>query len=249
VPNDLAALSGWFTEAGWPDLTCPTCAVGHLEIGAVNTVRSAESVRMENEYPEDFEPEWYVGHFSGVLTCTLGKCHERLIVVGDWKTDELPGQIGGYANFLHLRYVYPRLPIVKCPAGTPDSVRAATEYASEIIWADPSGAANRLRTAIEELLTERKVKRFTINRQGRRERLKTHQRIELYKKARGTAGDILMAVKWIGNQGSHEQGLTVVDVMHGADLLTFALQEIYDRTRIDLAAKATRINKYRGIRR
>jgi hypothetical protein len=70
---------------------------------------------------------------------------------------------------------------VDCPPVAPDRVTAACRAAAEIVWVDPSGAANRLRVAVEELLTAEGVPQTSSPRRpgGKRPRIKTHDRIEL----------------------------------------------------------------------
>jgi uncharacterized protein DUF4145 len=55
------------------------------------------------------------------------------------------------------------------------------------------------------------------NSNGKRRRLSTHERITEFRKSEGAA-DSLEAVKWIGNQGSHESALSATDVLDGAEL-------------------------------
>ena len=100
--------------------------------------------------------------------------------------------------------------------------------ASALLWVDPGAAANRLRFAIEELLTAEGMRRF-VNRDHKRVRLSTHMRIQEFKKYAGSAGDALEAVKWIGNSGSHDDELTATDVLDGVDLLRHALRSLYDK--------------------
>ncbi|HSR85739.1 MAG TPA: DUF4145 domain-containing protein, partial [Streptosporangiaceae bacterium] len=63
------------------------------------------------------------------------------------------------------------------------------------------------------------------------------------------AADALEAVKWIGNQGSHEAGLTATDVLDGADLLSHALKMLYDRSEDELERRIRAVNRRRGLPR
>ncbi|GAA3482233.1 hypothetical protein GCM10018966_067650 [Streptomyces yanii] len=60
--------------------------------------------------------------------------------------------------------------------------------------------------------------------------------------------DLLEAVKWIGNDASHEDSLSVADVLDGVELLEHALRLLYDTRPVVLKERATRINKQRGTR-
>lgn len=141
---------------------------------------------------------------------------------------------------------------MKIPDRCPNEVRERIEEAARLIWADPASAANRLRSAIEELLTAQKVPRTRLvakkgGAQGRsRRRLTAHDRIELLKVKEPGAADLLEAVKWIGNSGSHESGMRVGDVLDGVALMEHALHELYDNRGKELAKMAKKINARKG---
>jgi hypothetical protein len=101
---------------------------------------------------------------------------------------------------------------------------------------------------IEELLTAKGVRR-TVTKNGRRSPLKTHARILEFKKGNQLAGDTLEAVKWIGNQGSHESDLTAGDILDGAELLEYALRLLYDKSDAAIARRVKAINKSKGLPR
>jgi hypothetical protein len=134
------------------------------------------------------------------------------------------------------------------PDKTPETVRRAVEAASTLLWTDPGAAGNRLRFAIEELLTAHRVRRYSV-KNGRQNRLNTHSRIELLQQRKEAAGDALMAVKWIGNEGSHADALTATDVIDGAELLGHALRLLYDDSAKQMERRIRKINKARGLPR
>lgn len=114
---------------------------------------------------------------------------------------------------------------------------------------NPDAAANQLRQAVESLLTARGERRYTTTKAGKRKRLTTHERIESFRKREPQVSDVLEAVKWIGNAGSHDDALTVGQVAEGAGYLALALRLLYDRTEAALLASAQAVNKRRGVRR
>jgi hypothetical protein len=189
-----------------------------------------------------------VGHFHGVLKCTFGKCAESVTVAGDFCVDYDVTDDGRTTEFEYfwLRYSAPALTLVKPPPGTPDTVIAAIKSAAGVIWLDPSAAANRLRVATEELLTAQKVRRTTINKNRKREQLITHDRIVAFKKVQPKAADALLAVKWIGNVGSHDSTLTVSDILNGAEMLGYALRLLYDKTDAEIEREIRRVNARKG---
>jgi hypothetical protein len=53
-------------------------------------------------------------------------------------------------------------------------------------------------------------------------------------------------VKWIGNSGSHESGLSAEDMLEGAQIPEHALRLIYDPTEADLKRRITLVNRRKG---
>lgn len=128
--------------------------------------------------------------------------------------------------------------LLAVPDGTPDDVKRAIESASQTIWMSPSTGANRLRAAIEQLLTD-----LGVSESGT-----THKRIKVLAESRQDVATVLEAVKWIGNDGSHATVLPLKDVLEGVALLERALTLVYDRTAEELDQLARAINNDRRSR-
>jgi len=106
------------------------------------------------------------------------------------------------------------------------------------MWVNPDAAANRIRVSIDDLLTALKIP------QSRN----THERINLFRKKNAKAAEYLEAVKWIGNDGSHETGLTVNDILDDLELLSYALTIIYPNRDNRIEALAKKINSNKTIK-
>ncbi len=172
-----------------------------------------------------------------------------MAVAGDMKFDAQLDVASGnwygeYAEFLRLRFAVPSIHLMTFPAACPESVKGDVASASKVMFAVPSAAANRLRTAIETLLTEQGVAQVGLKGKP----LSTHARIELLRASSPDAAVALEAVKWIGNSGSHDSEATIDDFMNGADLLSHALRLLYDTRTKELDALAERINRNKGLR-
>lgn len=184
------------------------------------------------------------GRFTGWLHCA--SCGERVAVAGDWSVDYdvIAGvtlEYGSYYDAYLLRHVSPPLRLVSCPDRTPETVRAAVDAAGALVWLDPAAAANRLRLATEEFLTAMRIPRTSVAK-GRRHRLKTHQRIDRLLPANADLRDALMAVKWIGNEGSHSQ-LDVAAVLEGAQMFEHALSLKYGGERDRIIKRINEVNQ------
>lgn len=56
-----------------------------------------------------------------------------------------------------------------------------------------------------------------------------------------------MAVKWIGNEGSHQDVLTTSDVLDGAEILEHVIVALYGTGNAAMRAKISAINDAGGI--
>ncbi len=104
--------------------------------------------------------------------------------------------------------------------------------AFSLYWIDLAACLNRIRNALELVLDDLKVPKSTLDKvKKKRNRLNLHHRIEKLKSDRPKLKDIcdwMMAVKHLGNAGSHP-GVPVFadDVFDGFDILERVLKDMY----------------------
>ncbi|MBM7803365.1 hypothetical protein JOE58_002616 [Curtobacterium luteum] len=197
------------------------------------------------------------GQFTGRLRCDRVECQQEYAIAGDWAysvNDVYPEDGPQFIDMFKVRYVAPTLPMFSPPPAVPDTVNELLVEAASIVWSSPSGAANRLRQAVDQLLTERGVPRYALRppkgtppKRSRRS-LTLHERITRFQAMSPAAAEALEAAKWIGNGGSHDGDLDVADVLNGVDFIALALRYLYDTTDTDLMRKARSINKARRYR-
>lgn len=251
MATDLAQLTKWLEWHSLPALPCPACKIGDLAAEEYTTVESQASAKM-HDHPA-WEPDWISGQFMGTLRCSRGGCSEPVVVAGDYSVDwtsyeEENGEFySGPGDHIKIRYTHPPIPIMTYPEAVPEEVKDRITQAERVIWMDPGAAANRLQLAIEQLLTAQGVRK-TMTSKGQRTRLTTHARILEFKKQNAKVGDTLEAVKWIGNQGSHDD-VTVEEVLAGAAILEYALRLLYDKTDSDIAKLVKKINAAKRVPR
>ncbi|KQN28090.1 hypothetical protein ASF00_09280 [Sphingomonas sp. Leaf34] len=109
------------------------------------------------------------------------------------------------------------------------------------MWQSAEGAANQIRQAVEHLMDEQGVTKAVAPAFK-----SLHSRIEEFKLTDPTNAEILLAIKWLGNSGSHAGGLTRTDVFDAFDFIEHALVNLYDTTTAELIAKARAINTQKG---
>jgi hypothetical protein len=239
--SDLHALDSWFDSRAWPRVPCPRCGWRlTIDSASITEYESTESVRGAI-FDLDIA-EWH-GRFYVQVTCDDEDCSERIIMAGvcryiedsdDPPDRKAPGR--GLHSEYRLEYMSPPPRLMKLSSKVPETVEAGVVLAAKLMWIDPSAAINRLRATLEFLLDDLEVPRSRS----------LHNRISLLAAGNAYAAEILQAVKWAGNQGSHGlRDVTVKDVMETAELMQHAIDLLYDKS--DLFRRAQLINQAKRI--
>ena len=249
----LTKLSSGFTLENFPYLPCTLCGIDYLipttqSFVRINSIKSAEIIN-----DPEADSTWDFGHFNGVIACRNSECLARHVISGSYRIEENCPPNEGEDEYLILyaaKYLRPAFNLLSrvIPINTPEEVKQAILEAEKVLLTDPNAAGNRLRLAIEEVLTHYGINRFKIEKR-KRVRLTTHQRLVDFKHYEGSVADIFMAVKWIGNQGSHEDSLTVADIAQATEILNFGLEILYGDGDREIEKKINKILKGKGIRK
>jgi hypothetical protein len=247
MPIDRNLWAEWFAEL--PRWQCPKCEHGYLR-PLSDTVEKRETGESEREHDDpDWELQWVRQRFVGLMKCDSESCGEIVSVGGDIWGEEMEHETHGsvWVEGYQVRWVYP--PVV--PFRTRQFPSAVTENirrAAGLMWYDPEAAANKLRQAVELLLTNQGIRRTVITKKKRRVPLPLHDRVVEYGKRGATQkerADYMLAVKWIGNVGSHVGQVTRSHVLDGFDMMNVVLDDIFLGTRAELQRRAAEINRRR----
>src|SRR5262249_18284642 len=126
----------------------------------------------------------------------------------------------------------PSPPLITIPENCPTTIKAELEKAFVASWGDLLAAANHTRSCVEKLLD--------YLEEPKRGRL--HQRIENYKKRDEQRGTALLAIKWVGNTGSHADELSRNDVYNAFDIIEAVLKDVFSRDYSKVAQSVEAIN-------
>mgnify|MGYP003042699446 CR=1 FL=1 len=233
---------------------CPYCTRGHLAICEDSLQKGETRDSAEGHEHDAWEPEWIDGRFACLLRCS--NCTGKIAVAGKYRVednrhyDPAIGEVDDSVTILIPLFFSEAPHIVRLPERTPSKVSDALAASFSLYWHDPDAAANRIRAAVEALLTARGVKQTSGTGRGGRtgRRLTLHQRIELFAAKAPLLADKVMAIKWIGNAGSHSRPLDREDVLDGLEIMEYALNELYFKQRERVVALANTINRRRGPR-
>lgn len=248
VNRDL--YSGWFRKEDMSKWQCPTCNCSALKVVKEQFTEKYNSETTINYHEDWFNPpEMIVYTFTALLSCTNPQCKEVVSCSGTGSVEEeYYRDEREYVEYYKPYFFYPALNIFKIPEDTPIEIKSAIEDSFALVFTNKSAAANKIRIALECLLTNLKVKRFIITRRRKRKRLTLHDRILLLATKYDGLKEICSAIKWLGNSGSHcDEDMKFDDVFNGYDMISFLLDEIYANRHHHVKKLAKTINAKKGV--
>jgi hypothetical protein len=235
---------------GVPEWPCPNCNLPALEL--VKDTFQTIMDRATYNFPDDeFDPELATGRFVCLIRCP--RCHESCAVSGNF-SNEIDPSDGNYVQCGTPRSITPPPAMISIPKVCPKAVRVEVVAAFSLYWIDLAACLNRIRNARELVLDNLKVPKSTVDRaRGKKRRLTLHDRIVKLEQRRPKLKEIcerMMAVKHLGNAGSHP-GVQVVadDVFDGFDILERVLEDMYSERPGELARAVKQINQRKGPRK
>ncbi|RQU43468.1 DUF4145 domain-containing protein [Burkholderia cenocepacia] len=248
-----------FTIDRVPAWRCPVCLTGHLTLDKKSLVIQETAASLKEHDHEAWEPDWIRSVFACVFQCSNENCREPVACSGvarveHFEYEDEGGWFQSTEELLTPHYFYPPLVLMDIPKKCPETVAGYLYESFALFFVDAGAALNCARTAVEALLTALGVKRFTIvrgrqpaNGKGAKRSINLHQRIQLLPPKYQEQKDLLLAVKWLGNAGSHDGGkATTADLRVAYDLLEHVLAEIYEGKGKKLKAVALKVNRRKG---
>lgn len=236
-----------FSDFDQIDYHCPQCATGKL-------IPEKEATIFEPKYSEDvwdvvMEVEARTFRFMTTCCCSNGSCGEIAMISGDKSVTEhnFAGPEGYETEYLEdfrIRSFHPSPYLCEVPPKTPKKVLKRLETSFALFWVDVGAATNALRNCIEDLLTVCEVP--DVDDKGND--IWLHDRLELWGKITtasknfgdlATAVDVLKAVKFLGNEGSHGSQISAEDYVSGLKIFSFVLKELYDNEKDKALALAS----------
>jgi hypothetical protein len=240
-----------FSDNELPKIHCPTCKSGFIEPikssfkfeDTADTIVLKKSDRHWSEMDFDFK-------FSCLLRCNNGSCKEVVSCAGtgfydedDPTYDQQTGQYwASYFKFFRPEYFSKPIHVIELKDVYPKEICKKLEDSFKIFFIDSESCANKIRIAVEILMDVLKVKK-TVIASSKRKPLSLHARITNYKVTNSELGELLLAIKWIGNSGSHNSKVTKDDTLDAYQILEYVLDKLYDNSTGELMKIAKIINK------
>ena len=230
-------------------ILCPTCSKGHLRPMDKGLKREETSSSKDAKSDPSWDPEWLHYRFTLMFQCNQNKCAETVVCIGDGFVntiqmyDEQYGNYdAGYEESYNPKYFYPPLKIIPIIDEYPKLLVKELNNSFSHFFSDLTSCANKIRICVELLMDEQGINKTIITKHKRRP-LSLHDRIELFRLRFPEIGNSLLAIKWIGNSGSHYDTLTKDDILDAYILLDFSLSKLYDHREKAIKKLAKEINK------
>lgn len=213
---------------------CPYCNTGILT-GINKPI--IEITNSGKEYAEHNYPYGISHIFSGLLKCSNDKCNDVVAVIGEYLTDidasfqnDYNEYIENYINLFQPKFFYPNLKLFPIVKEIPSNVKDLINEAFALYFSDYSSCANKIRTAIETILDDLKIDRTYMNPKNEKVRiLSLHKRIEIYEKENPDLAKLLMAMKIIGNEGSHSTTTSIDNLLDAFEILEHFIENVYSK--------------------
>lgn len=221
-----------FAASNFSSFPCPRCGNGRIARVENGIFYREAQYSIDLRDGEHFEPEWATKRFMAMLQCDQLNCGEVFMMHGSIDfVEEFEEQYGWYmAEVLRPAHVHPALHVFRISDEVPDSVKGPLVESFSLFWADLSACVAKMRVSLECALDELGVSRKRKTDKGKIVDLKLHDRIVAYQEKDKEIGDSFMAIKMVGNLGSHEVHVqnrdTIFDVY---DLYEDALSEVFGK--------------------
>ena len=242
-----------FSITRTPNWICPSCNKGQLKI-VTNQFHYEETQQSKSIHDEDFwEPIYIKYRFHGTLKCQ--NCSDSISFIGNGYLDHFQYYddhenqlIDEYNKVFHPLFFYPPLRLFQVNKKCPKEIVAVIEDSFGLYWNDLPSCANKIRTSLEMLMNFLKVKK-TFIQGGKRKKMTLHNRIEIFKNSKPEIAKFLLAIKWIGNTGSHIGKLEKIDILETYEILEHSLNKLFDNTDAKLKKITKEIIKRKGTRK
>lgn len=232
------SLSVSFTREQLPHWVCPTCKMGMMKIVEGSFYSRSNKESTDAHKVDVWEPDYDLSIFSCLLECTSKFCGEVVACSGHGtlEQDFISEERGwGYQQYYQAKQFLPPMMVFEFPEDCPKAVCDPLVDAFSLFLNHPSAAANSIRISVEELLTHLQIPRtkgLVLDK-----RLKILAAPHPQPHPHASHADSLLAIKFLGNAGSHAYDqVETGDIVGAFVIMEYVLSDIYDK-------KAARVKK------
>ncbi|TJZ71704.1 DUF4145 domain-containing protein [Chitiniphilus eburneus] len=211
-----------------PAWICPECQSGHVTMEP-NSLKYAQTVKSKNQQKESYSDiEWIELSFIAWGKCSNDLCSQEFAIAGIGGVEPQYTSAEGdweYFEYFTPRIIQPMPNIIKIPEDCPEEISAPLKESFGLFLYDRASCAARIRTTLEAIMSYLNIPSSQVKGEST-EYLSLHKRIEIYSKSEPNIGSHLMALKWLGNTGSHENTVKKTDILDAFEILEHCIEEI-----------------------
>lgn len=228
-------------QVEWP---CPACGQKTLQIikesFALND--TLDTARYSCEIW--FEPEMHSSIFSCMSRCSRKQCGEIVACIGQsgWEQngwDEKSHNEQYHQWYKPISFV-PTLHPFELPEQCPEEITQPIVASFSIFLIQPSAAANLIRISVERMLTAMGV----AERNDKDKRIPLHNRLEMLSELYSSFSKPLMAIKFLGNAGSHTyDGVKIEDIEDAFEIMEYVLNDLFSGRKESIEVLTKRLSE------
>jgi len=234
-------LSGFRKNHSLP-FKCPYCENFSLRLKHDSWYQYDSS--KYDDVQEWVEPENYVFYqYLAIYRCEKSHCLQEIMSSGTGSVD-IDIEVDGNDEQHVLRYdifkpkfFSPTLHFFEIPKNTPEKIQDLIVLSFSLVLQSPAAAVNSLRSAVEEILADQGILKNPAKALHKRieEDVPNNPKLKDFEK-------LLMAIKWLGNSGSHGDSIDLDHILYVYEVLKLILDSLYveDRSQyLNAVAQAT----------
>ncbi|HBV1378405.1 TPA: DUF4145 domain-containing protein [Klebsiella pneumoniae] len=236
-------ISGAFFESTQVEWPCPECGQKTLQIIPESFVLNDTYDTIKHRSEDWFEPDMHRSIFSCMARCSRTQCGEVVACSGDSGWEQQGWDDGssdyGYYQWYHPKTFFPPLHPFELPAKCPEEITEPLQASFSIFLMQPGAAANLIRISVERMLTAMGVDEK--NEKGKR--IVLHTRLgmlpALYELFKGP----LMAIKFLGNAGSHSYDkVKIKDIEDAFEIMEYVVSDLFSGRRESVEVLTKRLS-------
>src|ERR1039458_5847352 len=242
---DRALWSHSIGEHSMPAWPCPVCQRGHTQL-VPKSLRFEETELSKRQHDEEaWDPDWIEYVFTAWAQCSQPHCKQVFAMsgvggVGQYQSEE--GENETYAYFRPMN-CQPMPDIITIPQKCPEPVKKELRVAFSLFWKNHEACAGRIRVALEQLIDQLQLPSRRKAKSGKFTDLTLHDRLEVLSQRAPAVGPQLMALKWLGNAGSHNGSVSSDELLDAFEILEHSLTELMEKRSERIAQLAKKLTR------
>ncbi|CAI8998894.1 DUF4145 domain-containing protein [Pseudomonas sp. IT-196MI5] len=226
-----------------PAWKCPICKSGHTVLVRDSLVSHESTTSKNSRGHEAWDPDWIELIFVAWGKCSNERCGQDFSISGTGGLEEFWNDEEGrdWDERYYPKMCIPMPEVFDLPTKCPELVKKELTSAFSLLWTSRESCAGRIRVALELLMDHVKVPKQADTKDGKRYDLKLHRRVEIFTEANPAVGAQLMALKWLGNAGSHDGDVVLQDLLDAFEILEHTLDEIINERSARVAHLAAKL--------